>query len=632
MKDSYNDIPFQSKKKLGDLTSISNVVSSHTTKLAETGTDLEDRGVNLKLLGLKGDGSTDDTTALSTALNSTSEKFFAPSGEYLLTNTITVNSPKVKVITGAEGTVFKIALSSSKTLFDLLTNVIFKNIVFDFSNSYCKTAFAYKANFGEVKLYNVEIRNIKDIDSTTSSTLINIPAEGNKIDIERIYFKNILKRGNGSVTDGAGSINGIYYNGSITTPSALGGSIKNIKVENMHNINSSEAIIYEDTAGVYIGLGGKKSNVKIVDVEGLEFGKRLLKIQASDIEIDRVKGVSNSGDTLGVIGVLAEYGSFDCDNAKISNVTCEGKMEYAIATYASNSKLRNCNINTTGNDVGLYIDGKASNTSAKDFTITSNRPISIGNSTVKIENLIIKDFDITVLPTGFNAISSATAGYKGITFDSITLNTSDLPNQSQFFFATPSSVASSENLLMRNITQNAKDAVQSGQTYARSLLTNVWNTTGLYIENYKYTNLADGLVADALTLENCSKVEINDLYFYGKANRSVLMRNCNKVNIGKLNSKLGSGVSGDFVIISSTEVTLDSYNEQYKISYATQDATEVMRNRGITAQRPKRAYQSFRFFDTTLYKDIIVKTGAVIAADGTVTTNPVWVDAMGTVV
>ena len=434
--------------------------------------------------GVVGNGIADDTTAVKTALNSDAQKILFPDGFYKLTDMMLINTGANKKIIGSENTVFSINLPSNKTLFDLGINVSFENVTFDFNNSYCLNALLYKENLGTISLKNIKMKNVKDINNTVGSFLIRIPPEGNRLQIDNVTFENILKRGNGAITDSAGSLNGIFYGGgTLTTESALGGTIQNVTIDNFHNINSSDAIMYEDTTGIYIATTGKPANVEIKDIKGYEFGKRLIKTQSSKIKINNVHGESYSGDTLGVIGALADYGSFDCDDVDITNVTAIGEMEYAVATYASNSELRRLTIDTYGDDIGIYVDGKASNTTIKDSKVTSDRPILIGNTTVKINNLTIKDTELNLLPTGYNAIGSNVAGFSNISIEDVSVGMSEIPVRSQVFFSTPPTVAASNNLRFKKISQIGKDAVQGGQTYARSVPAIIWNTSGVYIDD-----------------------------------------------------------------------------------------------------------------------------------------------------
>lgn len=96
MVDISKDIPFQSKKKLGDLSELTTAVSSHTTQLAGTATDLVERGANVKKFGAKGDGITDDTNAIQATIDYISSlgggKVFFPKGTYVIKKIVYVRS------------------------------------------------------------------------------------------------------------------------------------------------------------------------------------------------------------------------------------------------------------------------------------------------------------------------------------------------------------------------------------------------------------------------------------------------------------------------------------------------------------------------------------------------------------
>ena len=105
MTDSFKDIPFQSKKKLGDLNSISTTVQSHTTKLTDTGNNINDRGINIKkpptpLVAVKGDGIADDYSAFQAIINYAQDNaisLYIPAGNYLVSQTLLVTK-RLKVL------------------------------------------------------------------------------------------------------------------------------------------------------------------------------------------------------------------------------------------------------------------------------------------------------------------------------------------------------------------------------------------------------------------------------------------------------------------------------------------------------------------------------------------------------
>lgn len=73
------------------------VFNELSTQLAHTTTDIEERGVNVKALGAKGDKSTDDTFIIQQALNNYSKVYF-PKGDYVISDTIQI--PANRVIEG----------------------------------------------------------------------------------------------------------------------------------------------------------------------------------------------------------------------------------------------------------------------------------------------------------------------------------------------------------------------------------------------------------------------------------------------------------------------------------------------------------------------------------------------------
>lgn len=145
MTDSFKDIPFQSKKKLGDLTSISTAVSTHTTQLAETKEGVIQKSVNVLALGAVGKNASDDTAFIQQAVNKAASYMVQsnqvggtgyytgngtvkiPAGTYGISSTITVPYGVNLDMTNA----MFVAIPSNKTIncFNMTGNTFRNNII-----------------------------------------------------------------------------------------------------------------------------------------------------------------------------------------------------------------------------------------------------------------------------------------------------------------------------------------------------------------------------------------------------------------------------------------------------------------------------------------------------------------------
>lgn len=204
--------------------------------------------VNFLDYGAIGDGIADNTQALSIALNNPNDVEI-PSGIYRISGTINVAAGSSKRIVGNEGVIFLIELANNIDFIVTYRALSFYNITFDFGNGNVRNGILYRPNCGEIVFQNVTFQNLKDIDITYGSIPLYINPSGNTFDLSDIHFSSMLKRGNGIITDSGGNLDCIYIGG--TGDYAIG-SIRRTTFNEIHNINASDEIIYEDTACIYI--------------------------------------------------------------------------------------------------------------------------------------------------------------------------------------------------------------------------------------------------------------------------------------------------------------------------------------------------------------------------------------------
>ena len=585
--------------------------------------------------GVKGDGITDDTANISKCLNSTiSKNVKFCQANYLITGLITINdSTTSKSVVGNAETVFKCSLSSTGKVFNMITRVDFSNITFDFLNGYCQTGLQYQQNLGLVKIKNLNFINVKDINSATSSNLIYIEPEGNLLDVSNIYCNSILKRGNGIVSDGGGSVGCVYYGGSITGNDALGGKIHDCTFNNIHNINSSDVIIFEDTFGIYLATAGKNANLSIYNIKGYEFGKRLIKNQSSKVTINNIVGEAHLGDTLSVIGTGSEAPTFYVDDVKISSVRAIGLMDYPLSTSSTNTTINDCDINSYGsnslnngnNCFGIYLGNLSDHCKISNCKITAKRPIGIYNTSDVIKDIKISNVDAYLPSDGIDFItqpSGATNGFDGLYLNDIKIYTAPTissSRQSLIYTASTTLVARNKNLQIQNVQIISSDEPVS--SYTRSNMFALLYTDNIKIRNITYKNSANTVyLGDSMQIANCDNVDINDISCEYNHNRLLVINPVNNLKMGRCHfNPTATSTIGHIVISNSTAVSIDGSNELYKITYGTQTTTEVARIRGATTARPTNKYIGFVYLDTTLNK--------LITWNGT---N--WIDGTGSTV
>lgn len=588
--------------------------------------------VNAKLLGIV--PFLDATAQLEHYLNdSVTHEIYLPKGEYILSRKITINSIHPKKIVLEQGAYFKPDTAAGVVLFDIYSHLGFENLSFDFDGKGCFTAVRYNPNCGIVRLRNTTFKNLKDVDSTRASTLLSVSAVGNFLDIDGVYFDNCLKRGNGSITDSAGSLNGLYIHG---TTNLLGGKVDNIDVKNFHNINASDQIIIEDTAGLYVATGGLSIPLTVGKVTGTEFGKRLVKLQSSDVSIDYIDGISDTGDSWSVVGVLSEPNTFTGYRNRIGYVKARGNMDYAVADLCQDTEIGTADIEVYGSNplntgtihAGLFVSDGSSGLKVTKLISKASRPISLNPASVagSVGNINITLAELTVIGAGTTAINipgnaSLTKGsINGLTIDKLILTNAGSSNIA--LMSTFTSDLGYSDFDFKDIEIRAK------LINNRISLGFFQGVNNLYIPKVKYIDEVGQVttIADFITAQNCKNVKIDNVDLPITSNRTFYVVNSSDVTIGP-NMKLADATTGHVVNVGSTNVKVQS--QDLKITDAT-NAGEIIRFSGTTAQRPKRAQAGFNYFDTTISKLITCSTSAIIDAAGNVTAPAVWSEVMMT--
>lgn len=622
MVDISKDIPFQSKKKLGDLSSISTKVQSHTAQLA-------DIAVNAKTeFGLTGNSIVDDTANISRMLNSNYSNIIIPEGIYKITNLISVPSGAPKKITGMGNVVFSISLPLNVNLFDFFINIEFENMTFDFNGGNVKNGLQYQKNVGEINLKNIRIKNVKDMADTVSTVLVNISTIGNSLKLNGVHFENILKKGNGNVADGGGSLNGIYISGSSATENVnIRGTINNVSFKRFHNIDVNSNIIFEDTAGIYIltSENDDLNSVKISNIEGYNFGKRLIKLHTSNIEIDTVFGYSDTNDALSIIGLNNAQGLGEKKNIQIKNITARGLMSSAIASDVDSTTIENVDIKTTrpimtGNGsyaFGIQLSG--SHTKLSKLRLDTGYGIFIKKTTGKIKNLQIKDTLIIKNSTSVGAainLDLGSDGIDGLILKDVTIDVTDSTYTGNLMeFAKTTGVANSvsNNFKISNLTILANANVAISGAYFKYV-------QDIVFENFTYINNSGTSHYRAFRMDECKDVKIKNINVTGLSSSVCTMVNTTNVDIDNFlvpSATINLGLTNTFPVkmknIDRTKLVLNDAVSKDGISYPVEYKT------GTTAQRPTVPIQWEMYFDTTL--------GKPIWWNGTV-----WKDAVGTTV
>ena len=512
---------------------------------------------SIKDFGAKCDGVTDDTMSFESALSSDSSVIKIPKGTTLIRQGQSYISYGVKKkIIGEEGSIIKCDFDSCKHFLNLSINVEFENVTFDFNNKNILNAITFSKNVGLIRMKNVTFQNVNDTDSTKSTVIVNI-TDG-EVDIDNVKFKNMKKRGNSSITDGGGNLTGLGY----FPATERKGQIRNIVVNDAHNVNAEGQIIFEDVSGVYIAGDATNKDILIVEnIGGTNFGKRLVKTQCSNVHMKNVYGFSDVGDSLSCIGV-ADI-SVDGDNIiKHGNIIVEnfiamGKILSPIATSCKNVIFRNGFIDTDYCDMPGNTGG--------------SRAFAVSGSDVLFDNVIARTNVIGFIDN--HPVNSL----KDVSGKNISLNNCSftVKDATQVYGITTSygKEAKLDNIKINNVDIIYGSAKMGIIDFSRG----VFNNIDIDNLNVEYPNADANFSANGIILDKC-----------------------NNTNIGKINFKSNS-VKGLFEGIKAnqcTNLTIDNVATDQNDPENKCRLLNIQNSTGVSVSNIKKGNYKYLAFNT----------------------------------
>ena len=142
------------------------------------------------------------------------------------------------------------------------------------------------------------------------------------------------------IGDSSGSLYGVLISAKAESKSII--EVSNCHFSELHNYLDGN-IIMEDVSGIYLQEYypvSSKSSIYIHDIDGYNYGKRLIKTDCSNIRIHNVRGESYSDDTMSLISLNSGDGK-SYSGAWISDITFKGKTQYVVASSIDNNKFYN---------------------------------------------------------------------------------------------------------------------------------------------------------------------------------------------------------------------------------------------------------------------------------------------------
>lgn len=216
----------------------------------------------------------------------------------------------------------------------------------DFHNYACRSAiYASCVNINTVierlTIKNIDIRHVSLSENTYIQGLTVVVDKKSSIHISRLAGIGMRSLANGTIGDSSGNISAVYVYVNKSIPASI--NITDCYFEELHNYDSKGEMVLEDTNGIYVHESvpyNIRSTVKINNIKGINYGKRLIKTDAANISICNVDAYSRYYDTLSAISLNNDnLGSYK--NASIQNVSFAGTADYVIGSSIHDTQIRN---------------------------------------------------------------------------------------------------------------------------------------------------------------------------------------------------------------------------------------------------------------------------------------------------
>ena len=282
------------------------------------------------------------------------------SGNYIIDKTITLDKDVVLDFTDCN-----VSSNTSSNMFNILNGeikIIGLNV--DLKNKVNKTIFNID-NSAFTNIINCSFKNFKEINPSVQLVIIKIKS-GSNVTLDNIKFENIVNVGNVTVADHEGASRLILTYGE-QNEKRYNININNIYVNNIKTINSKGTEIKEDTDTIVTQHNDLLANINISNVVANNFGKRILKLQGGNVNVNNIQGsnttglssdsfiyVNNSNINLSNIRYYSECDDkgitiSDCNKCNINNVI----IENTNSNISSNTDLNASILCTNSYDINI---------------------------------------------------------------------------------------------------------------------------------------------------------------------------------------------------------------------------------------------------------------------------------------
>ena len=219
-------------------------------------------------------------------------------------------------------------------------------VSFDFNGNACRSAIivrntSEKSVISNICIKGIDIRNYSLLPQTNIIGLNIKLSHNSNVCINDVSVENMYSTANKVIGDSCGNISGIYITGNAEIISSL--EVYDCHFADLHNYDENRNIILEDTNGIYVSLGSPvhtNTKVHIHDIAGVDYGKRLIKTDCSNLLIENINASSKYYDTLSAISLNNGDGKVYY-NAVINNVHFTGTTQYVVGSSVPDTRISN---------------------------------------------------------------------------------------------------------------------------------------------------------------------------------------------------------------------------------------------------------------------------------------------------
>lgn len=219
-------------------------------------------------------------------------------------------------------------------------------ISFNFNGNACRSAVFVNNTSIDTKIENLSITDIDvrglSLEQQTYIIGLYVKLSNNSnVIVRNISANNLYSTANKIIGDSCGNISAIYITGKAGVQANL--EVCECQFNNIHNYDSDRQMILEDTNGIYVSLGSPvqhETKIHIHDIVGVDYGKRLIKTDCSNLLVENIKASSKYDDTLSAISLNNGDGK-EYYNAVIDNIHFIGTTQYVVGSSVPHTRISN---------------------------------------------------------------------------------------------------------------------------------------------------------------------------------------------------------------------------------------------------------------------------------------------------